>query len=137
MKHNKVKSIHDFGQSIWLDFFDRKIMNSGKLKKLIEDDGVSGVTSNPSIFEKAISSSSDYDEDITALAQQKSSNEEFFLALQLKILNVPRIFLNRFMRKPMAKMVLSASKFRLILPMIQKEPLSRQENYGKPLTEKM
>jgi transaldolase/transaldolase/glucose-6-phosphate isomerase len=84
MKHNKVKSIHDFGQSIWLDFFDRKIMDTGKLKELIEDDGVTGVTSNPSIFEKAISSSSDYDEDITALAQQKNSNEEVFLSLEIK-----------------------------------------------------
>jgi transaldolase len=84
MKHIKVKSIHDFGQSIWLDFFDRKIMNSGKLKKLIEDDGVTGVTSNPSIFEKAITSSSDYDEDIATLAQQKNSNEEVFLSLEIK-----------------------------------------------------
>jgi transaldolase len=84
MKHNKVKSIHDFGQSIWLDFFDRKIMNSGKLKKMIEDDGVTGVTSNPSIFEKAITSSSDYDEDIATLAQQKNSNEEVFLSLEIK-----------------------------------------------------
>src|ERR1043166_7469679 len=84
MKHNKVKSIHDFGQSIWLDFFDRKIMETGKLKELIEDDGVTGVTSNPSIFEKAISGSSDYDEDITALAQQKNSNEEVFLNLEIK-----------------------------------------------------
>ena len=78
MKHDKVKSIQDFGQSIWLDFFDRKIMDSGKLKKLIENDGISGVTSNPSIFEKAISSSSDYDEDITALAQQKKATKMFF-----------------------------------------------------------
>ena len=84
MKHNKVKSIQDFGQSIWLDFFDRKIMESGKLKKLIEDDGVRGVTSNPSIFEKAISSSSDYDEDIATLSQQKSSNDDIFFSLAVK-----------------------------------------------------
>jgi transaldolase len=84
MKHNKVKSIHNFGQSIWLDFFDRKIMHTGKLKELIENDGVTGVTSNPSIFEKAISGSSDYDEDITALARQKNSNEEVFLSLEIK-----------------------------------------------------
>ena len=84
MKHNKVKSIHDFGQSIWLDFFDRKIMNTGKLKELIEDDGITGVTSNPSIFEKAISSSADYDEDIVKLSMQKSSIEDAFLALEVK-----------------------------------------------------
>jgi len=83
MKH-EVKSIQDLGQSIWLDFFDREIMDSGKLKKLIENDGVNGVTSNPSIFEKAINSSSDYNEDIATLSQQKSSIEEVFLGLEVK-----------------------------------------------------
>ena len=84
MKHNKVKSIQNFGQSIWLDFFDRKIMDTGKLKRLIEDDGVSGVTSNPSIFEKAISTSSDYDEDIAVLSQTKRSYEVIFFSLAVK-----------------------------------------------------
>jgi transaldolase len=84
MKHNKIQSIHDFGQSIWLDFFDRKIMNSGELKKLINDDGVSGVTSNPSIFESAITSSSDYDEDIEVLSKKKISSEEIFFAFAVK-----------------------------------------------------
>ncbi len=71
MKTNNVIQIRELGQSIWLDFFDRKIMDTGKLKTLIEEDAVSGVTSNPSIFEKAISSSSDYDEDIAALSEKK------------------------------------------------------------------
>ncbi|HET6724155.1 MAG TPA: transaldolase family protein, partial [Chitinophagaceae bacterium] len=69
MKHNKLKSIQDLGQSIWLDFFDRNIMESGKLRELIMQDGVTGVTSNPSIFEKAINGSSDYTEDIKILSQ--------------------------------------------------------------------
>ena len=84
MKHNKIKSIRDLGQSIWLDFFDRKIMDTGKLKRLIEDDGVSGVTSNPSIFEKAISTSSDYDQDIAVLSQTKRSYEVIFFSLAVK-----------------------------------------------------
>jgi transaldolase/transaldolase/glucose-6-phosphate isomerase len=84
MKRNKLKSITDFGQSIWLDFFDRKIMDSGKLEKLIKDDGISGVTANPSIFEKAIGSSSDYDEDITAFSRQKSSSEDIFFRVAVK-----------------------------------------------------
>ena len=54
MEQNKIKTIKDSGQSVWLDFFDREIMNSDKLKKMIEEDGISGVTSNPSIFENAI-----------------------------------------------------------------------------------
>ena len=84
MKHNKLKSIQGLGQSIWLDFFDRKIMDTGKLKKLIEDDGISGVTANPSIFEKAINSSSDYEEDITVLSKQKGTNEDTFFSLAVK-----------------------------------------------------
>lgn len=75
---NSVKNIHDHGQSIWLDFFDRELMNSGKLQNLINEDGLSGITSNPSIFEKAIKGSSDYDEDIKKLSQQDKSNEEIF-----------------------------------------------------------
>jgi transaldolase len=81
MSENKVKQIHSFGQSIWLDFIDREIMSSGKLKKLIDEDGVRGVTSNPAIFEKAISSSSDYDADIKALAADSKTNEELFFGL--------------------------------------------------------
>lgn len=84
MKHNRIKSVQNFGQSIWLDFFDRRIMNSGELKKLIDVDGINGVTSNPSIFEKAINSSSDYKEDITTFAQQKKTSEEVFLSLAVK-----------------------------------------------------
>jgi transaldolase/transaldolase/glucose-6-phosphate isomerase len=75
---NKVKSIHDLGQSIWLDFFDRELMDSGKLQKLIDEDGLSGITSNPSIFEKAVTSSSDYDEDIRKMSGEQKSNEEIF-----------------------------------------------------------
>jgi transaldolase len=81
---NKLKKIGDFGQSIWLDFFDRKIMNSGKLKELIEHDGIKGVTANPSIFEKAISASADYDDDIAIFSKQKGSNDDIFVSVAVK-----------------------------------------------------
>jgi len=84
MESNRVKRIHDFGQSIWLDFIDRKIMNTGELDKLINEDGIRGITSNPAIFEKAISSSSDYDEDIKSFSKEKQNNEELFYALAIK-----------------------------------------------------
>jgi transaldolase len=83
MATNKVKQIHSFGQSIWLDFIDRDIIKSGKLKKLIDEDGVRGVTSNPAIFEKAITSSSDYDAEIKDLAKKSTSNEELFFSLAI------------------------------------------------------
>ena len=75
---NKVKNIHDLGQSIWLDFFDREIMNNGSLQKLIDEDGLSGITSNPSIFEKAVTSSADYDDDIRKLADEGKNNDDIF-----------------------------------------------------------
>jgi transaldolase len=84
METNKVKKIHDYGQSIWLDFIDREIIKSGKLKELIEVDGVRGLTSNPAIFEKAISSSSDYDADIAELAKENLSNDDIFYRLAVK-----------------------------------------------------
>jgi transaldolase len=81
MSINKVKQIHSFGQSIWLDFIDREIIKSGKLKELIDEDGVRGVTSNPAIFEKAITGSSDYDADISELAEKSDNNEDIFFGL--------------------------------------------------------
>src|SRR5712672_3153362 len=58
---NPVKALENHGQAVWLDFLARGFVANGDLKKLIETDGVKGVTSNPSIFEKAIGSSDEYD----------------------------------------------------------------------------
>lgn len=79
---NTVEQLHEFGQSIWLDFIDRTFIKSGQLKALIENDGVRGVTSNPAIFEKAISNSSDYNDDITAFAEKP--NDELFFEIAVK-----------------------------------------------------
>ncbi|HEY4324552.1 MAG TPA: transaldolase [Mucilaginibacter sp.] len=83
MATNRVQQIHSFGQSIWLDFIDRDIIASGRLKKLIDEDGVRGVTSNPAIFEKAITSSSDYDNEIRTLSDGDKTNEEIFFGLAI------------------------------------------------------
>jgi transaldolase / glucose-6-phosphate isomerase len=58
---NPVKALENHGQSVWLDFLARGFVAKGELKQLIDSDGVKGVTSNPSIFEKAIGSSDEYD----------------------------------------------------------------------------
>ena len=58
---NPVKSLQSHGQAIWLDFLARGFVAKGDLKKLIDTDGIRGLTSNPSIFEKAIGSSDEYD----------------------------------------------------------------------------
>lgn len=83
MADNKVKEIYNYRQSIWLDFIDRAIMRTGKLERMIEHDGLRGVTSNPAIFEKAFSSSADYDAGITARADSELSDEQLFYELAI------------------------------------------------------
>jgi transaldolase len=93
MDSNRVKQIHELGQSIWLDFIDREIIRSGKLQKLIDEDGIRGITSNPAIFEKAISSSSDYDADISKLSKEGKSNEDIFYSVAITdIINAAALF---------------------------------------------
>jgi transaldolase/transaldolase/glucose-6-phosphate isomerase len=84
MKQTRVNDIHRFGQSIWLDFFDRSLMDSGRLESHIEIDGVTGITANPSIFEKAILNSSDYNADIIEFSKVARSNEQIFYRLAVK-----------------------------------------------------
>src|ERR1700757_3858214 len=58
---NPLRGLSDFGQSVWLDYIRRTLITSGELKRLIVEDGLRGVTSNPAIFEKAIVGSTDYE----------------------------------------------------------------------------
>jgi len=62
----KLNDLERAGQAVWLDFLDREFLAGGGFRKLVEEDGVTGVTSNPSIFEKAIGHGSDYDEGLSA-----------------------------------------------------------------------
>ncbi|QBO57042.1 transaldolase [Chryseobacterium salivictor] len=80
---NPLNQIQKQGQSIWLDLLDREIMDSGKLQDLIDNDDLGGLTSNPSIFEKAISGSADYDEDILILSKKEDNNPAIFFDLAI------------------------------------------------------
>ena len=81
MNENPLLRMQQFGQSIWLDFIDRRMIMSGQLKKLIDDDGLRGVTSNPKIFKDAISEGAEYEDDIRDLAGKSRSTEEIYQAL--------------------------------------------------------
>ena len=82
---NPVKALENHGQAIWLDFLARGFVAKGDLKKLIDTDGVKGVTSNPSIFEKAIGSSDEYDGAIgTALKKGDRPVAELFEHLAIE-----------------------------------------------------
>src|SRR5262252_6364854 len=58
---NPLQSLQDYGQSVWLDYIRRSLITSGELRRLLDEDGLRGVTSNPAIFEKAIAGSADYE----------------------------------------------------------------------------
>jgi transaldolase len=83
---NPLQQLHDAGQSIWLDFIRRSLITTGELDRMIAEDAITGITSNPSIFEKAIGGSSDYDETLNKLirADGKKSASQLFEALAVE-----------------------------------------------------
>lgn len=78
---NPLLALREAGQSIWLDYIRRDLLRSGELRRLVEEDGVCGMTSNPTIFDKSISGTSDYDAQLNRLASDKRSAEEIYEAL--------------------------------------------------------
>ena len=85
MAANPLKELHDLGQSVWLDLIRRNMLApGGELERLIEEDGIRGVTSNPAIFEKAINGSSDYDDALLALTRQGKPAEAIYEALAIE-----------------------------------------------------
>src|SRR2546423_3275508 len=81
MAKTPLFELYEAGTSVWLDYIRRTLMTSGELKRMIEDDAVVGMTSNPTIFEKAIGGSSDYDDALRRLVDSGKSDEEIMLSL--------------------------------------------------------
>lgn len=81
MNSNPLLELSGLGQAIWLDYITRDLMTEGELQRLIDEDGLRGMTSNPTIFEKAIGSSEDYDEDIRKLDAEGRKPAAVFEAL--------------------------------------------------------
>src|SRR5580658_522770 len=75
--------LHDLGQSLWLDNITRDLLNSGTLKRYIDEFSVTGLTSNPTIFDHAISNSTTYDDAIRQTARTAGSGEDLFFGLAL------------------------------------------------------
>ena len=78
-----TQKLHDLGQSLWLDNITRELLNSGTLKRYIDELSVTGLTSNPTIFDHAIKSSAIYDGDIASTASAGKSGEDLFFGLAL------------------------------------------------------
>jgi len=80
---NPTKKLHDLGQSLWLDNITRNLVNSGTLQRYIDEFSVTGLTSNPTIFDHAIKNSADYDSDISRGASSTKLPEDLFFELAL------------------------------------------------------
>ena len=81
MAKNPLFELYEAGTSVWLDYIRRSLMTSGELTRMIEEDAVVGMTSNPTIFEKAIGGSRDYDEALRDLVHAGITDEEIMLSL--------------------------------------------------------
>ena len=83
MAKTTIQQLNDYGQSVWLDYISRSLLDTGKLNELIEQ-GVSGMTSNPTIFDKAVSQSDDYDRKILRLKEANKTTFEIYDDITVK-----------------------------------------------------
>jgi transaldolase len=81
---NATRILHDLGQSLWLDNITRNLLRTGTLRRYIDELSVTGLTSNPTIFDHAIKNSSDYDDAIRSKLAQEKSGEKLFFELALE-----------------------------------------------------
>lgn len=81
---NRLRRLEAFGQSLWLDYIGRALLVSGELEQMIREDGISGVTSNPAIFEKAFAQHAEYDADIALLARRGLAAQAIYETLAIE-----------------------------------------------------
>jgi transaldolase len=81
MADSNLHKLSARGQSVWIDYLSRDLLEQGELKRMMEEDAVVGVTSNPTIFQKAISSGNAYDEQLKEVLQEEDDPKEIFLQL--------------------------------------------------------
>jgi transaldolase len=84
MGASRLHRLAEYGQSVWIDFLSRDLIRNGELERRMRDDAVVGVTSNPTIFQKAISSGAAYDEQLREVLEEERDPKEIFLRLAIK-----------------------------------------------------
>src|SRR5215475_7489653 len=84
MAESQLHDLSELGQSVWIDFLSRRLIKEGELERLMRDDAVVGVTSNPTIFQKAISEGDVYDEQLREVLAEGDDPKEVFLKLAVK-----------------------------------------------------
>ena len=84
MAKSRLHQLSELGQSVWIDFLSRHMLQSGELARMMEEDAVVGVTSNPTIFQKAISEGDLYDDQLREVLAEEDDAKEVFLRLAVK-----------------------------------------------------
>ena len=84
MAKSRLHELSELGQSVWIDFLSRQMLQSGELARMMEEDAVVGVTSNPTIFQKAISEGDVYDEQLREVLAEEDDPKEVFLRLAVQ-----------------------------------------------------
>jgi transaldolase len=84
MAKSRLHELAERGQSVWFDTLSRELIQTGELKRMMEEDAVTGVTSNPTIFQKALSSGDAYDDDMRTLLEKTDDPSEIFFSLALQ-----------------------------------------------------
>ena len=84
MANSRLHQLSELGQSVWIDYLSRKLIHGGELARMIEEDAVVGVTSNPTIFQKAIAEGDAYDEQLREVLAEEDDPKEVFLKLAIK-----------------------------------------------------
>ncbi|HKS78653.1 MAG TPA: transaldolase [Gaiellaceae bacterium] len=84
MAESRLHQLSARGQSVWIDYLSRNLLQTGELKRMMEEDAVVGVTSNPTIFQKAVSQGSAYDEQLKELLEHEDDPKEIFLHLAVR-----------------------------------------------------
>src|SRR5919205_889560 len=84
MTKSRLHQLSELGQSVWIDFLSRKLVETGELERMIREDAIKGVTSNPTIFQKAISEGDAYDEQLRACLDELDDPKEIFYRLAVE-----------------------------------------------------
>ena len=84
MGESRLRQLSELGQSVWIDYLSRRLIHEGELERLMREDAVVGVTSNPTIFQKAIAEGSAYDEQLREVLAEEDDPKEVFLKLAVK-----------------------------------------------------
>lgn len=122
---NPVEEVRQAGQSLWLDYISRGLIRSGGLKRLIEQSGITGLTSNPTIFERAIDETNDYSDALERLAATQFDARSVYESLSVEDVRDACDLLKPVHEKAGEPMAMQALKCPLFSPTTRRAPSTR------------